>query len=201
MGVAQGDLIRIVDVQTYLGEEVLNIYYYRYILVAGATDAIYPTIAEWFVDNVVAAVAEIQVDGLVHTNVRVYNLSNGIDFWDESISVAGEIAATADEEEPSFVTLGFMLIRESLATRNGYKRYSGLPQFGIEGNTWVGAPTETAAIEVVLADDIVLGAVNTLEPIIVKSPVGTPPVTSYVYSSIGSAQVRGVGTQNSRKPG
>ncbi len=85
-------------------------------------------------------------------------------------------------------------------TRNGYKRFAGLSEANVSGNTLVGLDTPVANLQTALAADIMLSVVSVAEPVIVKRPI-VAPVTSYLYSSIGSATFRSVGTQNSRKAG
>lgn len=199
MGVAQGDLIQLIDRQLYLEQEVLNVYYYRYILVTGATNDIYPALADWFEDNVIAAVVQVQVDVLEHVNIEIKNLTNGLDIYDRAITIPGDIAELSSAWEPSYVSINFKLVRESLVTRNGNKRIGGLGESSIQGNTYLFPTGAQAAIETALAADVVIGAVTTFEPIIVKRPISSPPVASYQYSSIGDAQFTRLGTQNTRK--
>lgn len=197
---AQGDLIQIVDRQVYLSEEILNVYYYRYILVTGATNDIYPALADWFEDNVISAVCGVQVDVLIHTELEIRNLTNGVDIYTRPLNTAGDIAENSAGWEPSYVSINIQLVRESLVTRNGSKRFGGLPESSIAGNVYTFPTGAQEDIEGSLAADVMIGSVNTFEPIIVKRPIGSPPVTTYQYSSIGSAQFTRLGTQNTRKP-
>lgn len=199
MGVAQGDLIQITDVQEYLGQELLNVYYYRYILVAGATNDIYPSLADWFEDNIIANVILVQNDVLVHSEIDIRNLTNGVDIYERPISIPGDVVEASTGWQPSYVSINFKLVRESLVTRNGNKRLGGLCESMIAGNTFTFPSGAQASIEAALADDVTLGATVTFEPIIVKRPIGSPPVASYQYSSIGAAQFTRLGTQNTRK--
>jgi len=196
-----GDLIQIIDEQSYLGEKVLNIYYYRIITIAGLGSDYLELVADWFEDNVIAAVVQEQIGQLSHDLISTRNLSNGIDFYEKPIDTVGTLTADANGQAPSYVSLGFKLIRESLVTRNGYKRFSGLADARIQGNTYFGDEEDIAAIEDALAADIVIGAVSVAEPVIVKRPLAAAPIASYEYSSIGSSQMVGLGSQNTRKPG
>lgn len=201
MTIVLGDLLRITDAQTYLGEEVLNIYYYRSVSITPIGNEGYGTILDWFETEILEPVTQIQVSALVHNQLTIVNMTNGIDFLERAIDVPGEIAADESECLPSYVATGFRLIRESLVTRNGAKRYAGLSEQYTTGNEvlWTGAAQTD--IEDALAADVYLGAVLSAEPVIVKHPVGAPPVVSYLYSSVGDAQMRRtVSTQNTRKP-
>lgn len=201
MAVADGDLIQIVDFQTYLGQDVLNVYYYRFVVLTGATFAIYSSLADWFQDNVIAAVVAIQNAQLVHNSIEIRNLSNGIDIFTKNIAVAGEDGAGGADAATSFLSVGFKLVRESLVTRNGYKRFAGINEENTSENQFFFPAGAQSAIELVLAGDVVIGLVTSFVPIIVKRPIGSPPVAAYLYSDIGSAEYAGhLGTQNTRKP-
>lgn len=200
MAAEQGDLIQVVDNQLYLGQQVLNVYYYRYIPVAPSVSDYLSALNDVFKNVVLTPVRAMQTIYLEHVSREWKNLSNGVDLFVDGTVLAGTRTGDSSEQEPSFVSAGFILRRESLVTRNGYKRIAGLLSEDINGNSWVGGSTITGNIETALASDLNLGIVPALEPIIVKRPI-VPPVESYLYASIGSASFRGVGTQNTRKAG
>lgn len=198
MAAALGDLIRLTDFQSYLGETVLNVYYYRITEITGVTgDYLEIVHSEWY-EKVLTPVLKVQNVDTVHTNREVRNLSNNVDFFVDSFSTPGEFAG--DNALNSFTSLGFMLVRESLVTRNGYKRFAGLSENQVQGNSYNGDMDLIHDIEDGLAMDLMLGLTTLAEPVIVKRPI-IPPVEDYDYASIGSAQFRGIGTQNTRKPG
>jgi hypothetical protein len=197
---ALGDLIQITDFQTYLEQQVLNVYYYRITSITGLDDTYLPILADWFKDNVLSAVVAPQVPRLEHVSRELRNLSNGADLYTDSEVIPGTNGASAAGDMPSYVSMGFILRRESLVTRNGYKRIAGLSDTNIQGNTIELAGSIIPDIEDALAADIVIGIITVAEPVIVKRPISVP-VGAYEYASIGSAQFRGLGTQNSRKPG
>lgn len=193
-----GDLIRCVDTQRYLGETCLNVYYYRVTAVAGLFDGYLDDLNADWETRVLTPVTALQTDILVHTQREWRNLSNGVDLFVDSTEVPGQ--ETGSSTAPSFTSYGFMLVRESLVTRNGYKRFAGIPDALIDGNNYVGIASWLTDVEVGLASDLTIGLVSVAEPVIVKRPIDTP-AGEYLYSSIGSASFRGIGTQNTRKPG
>lgn len=200
MAAILGDLIQLIDNQSYLGQQVLNVYYYRFILALGSEDGYLELLnSEWEAD-VLPKITQIQNDALLHNSREWRNLSNNVDLFVDGTVVPGVNAAADTAREPSFVSAGFLLRRESLVTRNGYKRFAGLSEQDISGNTWIGAPIYITNLETALAQDLSIGLIPSAEPVIVKRPI-VPPVSSYVYASIGSASFRGVGTQNTRKAG
>lgn len=200
MAASLGDLIQVVDNQEYLEQQVLNVYYYRITAITGLDDTYLPILNDWFETNVLTPVAALQVDGLLHLSREWKNLSNGVDLFVDGSIVPGAQSVSPSLYTPSYVSLGFILRRESLVTRNGYKRIAGISESLISGNTYVGTGDGIPDIEEAFAKDIQLGLVTVAEPIILKRPIDVP-VASYEYSSIGSSSFRGLGTQNSRKKG
>lgn len=200
MAASLGDLIQFVDRQTYLGEDLLNVYYYRITSLTGLSDPYLPVLAEWFRDNVITPVLDIQNNGLVHTTLDARNLSNNIDVAELVVDLPGANTAADTVALPSWMTVNFKLIRESLATRNGSKRFSGLVESQSTANSYAIPPLIQTAIEEALAADIVLSLVTVAEPVIVRRPIVPPVGTSYTYASIGAAVYTAYGTQNTRKP-
>lgn len=201
MAAVLGDLLQITDFQTYLGQQVLNVYYYRVVSVTGFTNDGYIPLLEEFRDNVILAVVPLQSARLMHEYVEVRNLSNGVDVFTLEIDQPGTNAAASTADLPSYVSYSFKLVRESLATRHGFKRFAGVPDTMIDGNVYTSSTALTEAVEDALAADIVIGIATIAEPVIVKRPIPASPIASYVYSSIGSAIFSLIGTQNTRKIG
>lgn len=200
MAAGLGDLIQIIDNQTYLGETLMNVYYYRVTSITGLVSNYLEVLADWFVAEVMAPVRAIQGTNLTHTLLSVRNLSNNIDYYEDNVNLTGGKVVDLAGSFPSYVTVNFKLIRESLVTRNGSKRFSGLQEVASLGNSYLFATGEKEAIETALAEDIILGVVTVAEPVIVKRPFEPPVGVSYLYSSIGSAAYTKFGTQNTRKP-
>lgn len=199
MATNQGDLFQLIDKQWVHGVEVLNIYYYRFILLTGSTNECETLATRWEAE-ILPAIRAIQSSQTYHLGISVRNLSNNIDFHDEIISAQGTVTATTEASSPSFVAVNFKLLRETLATRNGSKRISGLAETGVNANgfSFPSAGVKTA-LEVALAADVTLDTVARFEPVIVKRPIVPPVGTSYVYASIGAAVYTGLTTQNTRK--
>lgn len=200
MAASLGDLLQCIDNQVYLGQQVLNVYYYRVVSITELGGAYLSSINDQFTANVLAAVTDLQNSGVEHVSREWKNLTNEVDLFVDGEVFPGTSGSTDATGEPSFVSAGFILRRESLATRNGYKRFCGLTEGQVAGNNYVGDAGVITAIETALAEDLFLGIVDTVEPVIVKRPIPSP-ATSFVYSSIGSSSFRGIGTQNTRKAG
>jgi len=197
---AVGDLLQLIDNQNYLGQQVLNVYYYRVAPITGLADPYLEDLNEIWEAEVLPTILAIQTDYILHNSREWRNITNNTDLFVDSTVIPGGIPIAVGLTTPSFTSAGFMLQRESLTTRNGYKRFAGLSDENIQGNTLIGLATETAAIEDALAQDLVGGVVTLAEPVIVKRPL-TIPAVDYEFSRIGSASFRGLGTQNTRKAG
>lgn len=189
-----------IDNQSYLGQQVLNVYYFRITAALGLFDPYLPDLDSFWESDTLVTVRAIQLDGLLHVSREWRNLTNGTDLFANNTVLNGSIGGAATSYTPSFLSAGFMLQRESLATRNGYKRFAGISEANVSGNSLVGLDTQVINLQNSLAQDLSVGLVPVAEPVIVRRPIN-PPVASYVYSSIGSATFRSVGTQNSRKAG
>jgi hypothetical protein len=193
-----GDLLQLTDFQTYLGIDCLNVYYYRVTSITGFAFAGYNDIMQWYRDHILAQVKNQQVSGVSHNMLEIRNLSNAVDFDSLTFAPGTQVGAQPGEGLPSYVTYTFRLLRENLNTRNGYKRFVGVPESQGSGNAY--SPSGAAITNICgeLSSDIVAGIVLLAEPVIVKRPILTP-AGAYVYSSIGNADFRGVGSQNTRK--
>lgn len=200
MAATLGDLIQVTDFQTYLEQQVLNVYYYRITSVTGLGDGYLSDLNDIFIPTVLEPCLELQVSQLSHVSREWRNLSNGTDLFTDSVEYPGVLSVSSTALLPSYVSLGFLMRRETLATRNGYKRIAGIPDTAVNGNDVTYGGSQIADFETAIAADLVGGLITLAEPVIVKRPIEVP-VGSYVYSSVGSGQFRGVGTQNSRKRG
>nr|CRY97733.1 hypothetical protein [uncultured prokaryote] len=201
MGTVLGDLLQITDFQTYLSQQVLNVYYYRVTTVTPQTNDAYEIYLDHLENEIIPAVAAVQVNTLVHESLELRNLSNGIDIVSRVVGTSGALSGGSGLSTPSYVAVTFRLLRESLTTRNGYKRFGGIADGYIDGNEFTPGAGEVADIEAALAADVTSGIATIGEPVIVKRPIPSVPITSYDYSSIGEAQLVGMGTQNTRKKG
>jgi len=200
MAVATGDLLQITDFQQYLGEECLNVYYYRYFSAPTIDNTVYEPLIDDFASRVIGAVRQIQVNTLKHDRLQIKNLSNGIDFFEKVINIDGELDVADDAELQSYVSLGFQLIRDSLVTRNGYKRIAGLVESQVDGNTFTGGIGTVNGIRDRFTESLTVGIIQVAAPVIVKRPIPVPAGSAYVYSSVVECLFKGLGTQNTRKP-
>lgn len=205
MATAVGDVIQIIDVQTYLLQTVQNVYEFFVYELTG-TVTLEEIALEW-VDTVLTPVRNIQADDINHDYLAVKNLSNGVDIWDETTNLPGVVVST--NPSPSFVAVGIQLLRSTAITRHGGKRISGISDDNITGNSLVGvALTNMPALLTALSAELnVVGADGTasLYPVIVgRYPQGSPNAGEMDLSKLNpiqGAQFKRVTTQNTRKAG
>lgn len=203
VAVSFGDLLQLIDHQIYLGQKIENVFYYRATEALALSSLPYTELATAWSAQVLSKIRGMQSSTLSHTGMQIKNLSNGLDFLEQTYTAIGSDVGAAGTECPSYLTQGFKLIRESLATRNGYKRISGLLDTRVSGNVYT-FPTGTVKsdIETALAADLLTSLVVIATPVIVKRPIAPPVGSTYVFSEIGYAQAATfVGSQNTRKPG
>ena len=205
MALAVNDIVQLTDVQTYLTQQVLNVYYWRVDSLEALTDL--NDIAEVFSTYYIGAIDDIQSTGIVHTRAIVKNLTNGVDIHEEVYSIAG--TATGDNLA-SFYASAFRLVRSNLTTRHGQKRIGGIPEGHVNGNAiTAGIAAAYAAVATVLGSQFVrTGTVDhdfSLTPVIVgRIPTGSPGAGQLdlsIINPISSAQFIRVTTQTTRREG
>jgi len=116
------DIYSIEDRQTFLGQSVVNVYYYQDVGVNAITEA---QLADIFEVTVIDELVSVQATNLVHDTIRVTNLTNPGPYSEYTIGTQGE---KSSEPLPRFNAWGFRFVRDSLATRNGYKRIAGVTE-------------------------------------------------------------------------
>ncbi len=192
-----GDLIRCIDYQSYLGQTVLNVYYFQFDPITGAGSTYLESMNSAFVTDVLPAILAFQADAVDHTHRDWMNLSNMIDIFSDDSLLSGVLGGS---EINSFTSLGFLLRRSDGNTRNGYKRFAGLTEDRLLGNVYTFGSGEQAAAEAALAAPLTVGIIQYGHPVIVKRPIANP-AGAYVKSDVADATFRGIGTQNTRKAG
>lgn len=140
MAIAANDILQITDVQLYLSQEVLNVYFYRVESFESLVD--YQDIADQFEVLVLGDVRAMQNDGLEHDRLIIRNLTNGVDLFEEPVGTLGTVV---QEATPSFTSAGFRLVRTTTVTRHGAKRIAGLPETYVSGNSIVGGGVAAVA--------------------------------------------------------
>lgn len=169
-----GDVVQITLEGRSLGEPTTNVFYYGASSSAVGEPDAYANVLSRFNTVVLTPLIAILNLQTQFDQITIKNLSNGLDYAVTTITRVGTLAGAA---LPAYITFSAQLVRNTLLTRNGSKRFSGLVEEGIVGNTISWNPAQKAAVEVALASDLVSlvpGSWN-LQPIIVgRFPQGSP---------------------------
>jgi hypothetical protein len=176
---ALNDVYEITDIQTLRGQEVVNVYHYHQVL---AFVPLFPTTAmvlaaEWMT-QVLPAIREIQAGELVHTFLRVKNLFNAADSYEEAISLPGTWSLGADQDTmPTFNALAFQLNGDNAAVKDGSKRFAGLPEtFANDGIVeGLASINYSNALSLALEKSVTVG-------LVIEDPVFTPVIVKRVRS-------------------
>lgn len=205
--VAQNDIIefRMRGYFSTVATAVINVFQYEY---TTATPLDLGDFGQEFVDGwaellraVLQPVLSVEV---AYPIIDLVNLTDPLEIWsgqfDEPINgtVTGDVL-------PPFATWSFLLKRTTSATRNGAKRFSGIP----ESMQITGIPTSAAALLLndlgsFLGDPLAVSidggtpATAVLQPVITRKDATGALITS---QPVSSGQFRHIGTQNSRKFG
>jgi hypothetical protein len=198
---ASDDRFELVVEGTYLGKNVRNVYYY---LQTNGEEMAADVLAGEFAETPLQAIRTVTVEAMVWERLFAKNLDNPEDFYDYILSPSqgGNIVA---EGMPPFVTFSFIYHRTTLAVRNGWKRYAGVPEsYVVDGVLASGTPaTNIAALAEALDEPVTNGSGTTFLPVIMNK-IRIPPegeFESFLYTeySVADVDFAHIGSQNTRK--
>jgi len=121
-----GDVIELVHEQTYLGQQMNNVYYFE--AVDGTASLI--SLAAWFETNLVPDVKAIQNDLVTHTNLRLRNLFNLAETYEEPLTGTG-VNPASTSELPAFFAFTCRMDHDNAQVRPGFKRWSGMHEANV----------------------------------------------------------------------
>lgn len=205
MTIAANDILQITDVQTFLAQQMLNVYFYRVISVGASAD--YTDVQTAWETVMQAPIQNIQNVVVSHDRLVVKNLTNGLDLAEQPAGYNGLMTGDA---EPSFEAYSYRLVRSTTLTRHGSKRYGGLPDNDITDNAPVsGAMTRVNAVATALGAHIIVTGTGAhdieAEPIIIgRFPIGGPTPGELDLSKVNPvsfAQFIRLTTQTTRRAG
>lgn len=197
-----GDVFRITMCAELFEQQVCNVFYY--IVAAWTGNVSLEDVLNEFIDTVIDPVRQAQSNSLVYQDLSIADTNQPEVFFEMPLTVAG--IGAASPSLPSYAAFGFKLVRTDRSTRNGAKRFAGVPEAAVTGNAIV-SPTATVYtnIETALAANLVVtgtgGGAATLNPCIVRfSPLDPYQISE--LNLVSEAQIQpNATTQNSRKPG
>lgn len=194
---ATGDCYAVKLYQEFLSQECLNIWTYEQIA-GGANMAV----GLWtnFQILVLPAIAALQSDDVVYTNLEVFNIEFGSDYKD------GQPTPAAGERDPlgsngsSLLAFGFRSNRDGYGSRRSFKRFTGALEADLAGNVWNStAQALMADVADAMELTITYGSAQ-FKPIQLRSGWAPGVTPTKNFDIIDWALMPNVTTQNSRKP-
>jgi hypothetical protein len=181
MAYLTGDIVRIAIEQTYVAQQGLNVYFYQLVVDDSAMDAL--DIIRAFNLEMTTKLRVLLRSDVTIGRIRLDNISNGLDFGEVFLNQAGTNPGAGNM--PPFVAAQVKLVTATKETRAGYKRYWGLSEGDVAGESvggsWTaGAGTsfvaEHAVTQNIVDDDA--SAMGTMTPVVVgRFPTGAYDLT------------------------
>lgn len=187
------------------GNQVRNVFQYEVHVAAPFSLLLYgqELIDEWFADFT-PFMQDITSNQVGYLSMSVVNLTDPLQIYEAPFTDPAAGGVTGDCLPP-FAAWAFQLRRTTAATRNGAKRFAGVPEsLQLNGEPTAGAAVSLQAMATWLGNPSTLTLDNGVEisveiqPVICrKDETGALIASQYV----SSAQPRGVSSQNTRKFG
>lgn len=192
---ASGDFYEVIDKQSQGGQTILNVFVFQ---VTGADATAENVALTWQADQAIQ-ISSLQSSSLVHDNVTVNNLNDLSDFWVETLGIVGE---QPGDVLPPYDCVALFYVRTTRASRNGWKRFAGVPEAhqndGILDGTIITSWDGVAAY--LLGPHSSSVATLSMVPYIWRRPKVGPPPVAQAFFPVSSIEVRNaVTTQNTRK--
>lgn len=195
-----GDLYQVTTSADFLGQVCDNVYWYTQ--VAGSASNSAELLAEALLGGVTQVVRGAQHQDYNVSRIRSVNWTNPIDFYaDDGIVQPGLV--TVGEPAPSFVQFSFTLVQPYPGVKSGSKRFAGVPEFYMNGNT-EGIPSLIAiGIENALSQVLVNGGLS-FKPVVLRRVIGGVPQNSEMGNppfqtwDVLNVNYRGISSQRSR---
>lgn len=140
MPIGPGSIIEHRQFQQLLGQVVLNVQHYIILSMETIADDL-ADYAEPMYNRWANTLSPFQSAQLIHTRTELYEV-NGLDF---GIFASEDPTAGTETGDPlpSFNAVKVQLVRQTRATRHGWKRFAGLVETQVQGNSLTtGALTE-----------------------------------------------------------
>ena len=201
--VSNGSLFKLVDYQTYTGQEVTNRYWY-YSTVAPSTIPA-SEIADLWEAIFTAWLPPVQSALLDHTRITVDEVTSIANFVDRASALPN--GTLIGPGAPSYIAAKIRLFRTTKETRSGWKRIGVPREEDLLTNTWEAAYLNQLQALAAVMNDPLVATGGTAEPVLVretKDPVtGNPLAPSlWIYNLIATAAAEpNSTTQNTRKIG
>ena len=195
-----GNRFELIDGQTFVGQECLNVYFYQQ--TAGVFGAAAQDLAAAWEINVLPTVRAIQTDDVNHDATACRNLDNPADFT-VLPHVPGLAGTVTGEALPPYAAWTFQQTRQTMASRHGWKRIVAVPEaWQAQGIADTGVLATLAAYASWLHSDILGPGGNVYRPVIMRRLLDAQGhLIGYQEFPIATALYKHLGTQNTRKFG
>lgn len=189
--------------QTLLGQNIMN--RFSYVCTAKDVDELSAAtlLNAWWahIDDEIAAV---QHDGVEYVKAGVYHLGGNEGTFEKALTGTGSLALATYTAAPSNACYSIRLFTTEGISRSGWKRFGGLIQNHLDGNTLdlSASPTLTTAMTNLRAKFTTIfypTAGIQFKPAVVRQLTAGPPPT-YAGYPILSTNTPFLGSQNTRKP-
>lgn len=129
-----GDIIELTHDQEYLGQTISNVYFFEAIDGTATLSAL----ATWFETNLVPAIKSLQSDLVAHKLLRLRNIFDAGETYEEPLTGVGA-SASGVNELPAFFAASIRLEHTTGNIRPGFKRFSGSTEIYLEDALWTAA--------------------------------------------------------------
>lgn len=195
---AVGDIYYLKLKQLYLGEEILNVFYFRETITGTALNRA-AALAETWDNQILPDLALCQSEDLLYEDIETAVIRTPTVFYNHIPLTTNGVRVTVTDTAPSWMTASVRFNRNGPGTRYAYKRFSGLLVEDINENQLSGAAITLFTTNLQPMRNPISGFGFTWVPIQIKSgwTLGSIPVENFVINSLLGARL---GSQNTRKP-
>lgn len=198
---ASGDIWQVRAEGLYLGQVTNNVFWYRQTTTGNVNDA--QRFAEGFNFNKIGNFLGAQVNTFAWTSVTATNWTTGLEqFIHTMVGRVGSVSTS--QGMPSFMAWGFRYNRTNPIYSSGSKRFAGVPESYVDGNTNF-LPVEVGtAIEEALRTALTFDG-SSAAPVVLVTQLNKQPLPSkmaqgpFTTWDVVTATFTGTTTQRTRK--
>lgn len=195
---AVGDIYYLKLRQLYLGEDCLNVFYFRE-TVSGTALNDAAALAETWDAQILPDLALCQSEDVAYLDIETAVIANPTVFYNHIPTTTAGDRTTLTDTAPSWMCASLRFNRNGPGSRYAYKRFTGLLVEDINENQLVSGTATLFTTNCQSMRNPISGFGFTWVPIQVKSgwKLNTVPVENFVINTLLGARL---GSQNSRKP-
>ncbi len=186
-------LFSITQRQTFLGQNIVNVFYYAH--VDGTPDITLALLVSEFFAEVALEIIKIQAEGVEGVDLTGRREDGATEVVQDLTGVDGIRVGT---EAPSFNAWGYIFNRSNIDVRNGGKRFAGVVEADTDGNgPAIGIVPDLDDLAVVLGAILTMSNGSEARPVIFRR--GSLVDGSWIGTTVASAAFRSLTSQTTRK--